>query len=394
MTGRGSDARDGLDVVYVNYNSSDLLLDSLRSLLAHTSPDELGEIVVVENGSAPGEAARLSELPGSVELIGSDRNLGYGAACNLGATRGRSKHLLFLNPDTLFLPGTIRELLHVLRAHEGRVLAGPRQFADPELVFTISPLRGVSVFGEVSDVLYARGWWGESSLRYLDRRVEATRSDSPSPVRCLSGSALAAGRATFESLGRWDEDFFLYSEDTDLGVRARAAGVPVLYVPSSTMVHFGEQSTATRPEESERAGRASRTTFLAKHGGPLGSRLSRAATRAAALLPALRRREDHARPVAPDHEFRFPEPSPDRGLRVFELGRSPLFDNCLTALTTGDSFRIPGSFLDRLPAGRFFARLAEKPRGGRWRERGLFRIEKEERRNPLSESAEEVSARS
>ena len=156
----------------------------------------------------------------------------------------------------------------------------------------------------------------------------------------------------------------------------------MLYVPSSTMIHLGEQSTATNREESHRAALASRATFVAKHGGPGLGRLSRAATRVAELLPALRRRSDRARSVAPEHEFRFPDVGGDREHRVFELGRSPLFDNCLTAFPTGDSFLIPAPFRDRLPPGRYFARLAEKSRGGRWKERELLRFDKEERRKP------------
>ena len=365
--------RGSVDVVLVNYNSTRFLLRSVASLLEHATP-YLARVVVVDNASRPDEGASLASLPPGVTLVRAPRNLGFAAACNLGAARGDAPTLLFLNPDTMVLPETVPGLLRALEQHHGAALVGPRQHPDRSRTMTVSPLVGTSLLADATHALYERGWLGERSLHLLRWRAELLQAAEPVRVRGLSGAALAMGRAVFQALGGFDERYFLYVEDTDLCLRARDRGVAILYLPHVGVVHFIDQSARQDRQTALDAAAAGREAFFAKRHSRIVRAAARAAAAAATRLPLRGHRADRAVPHDPDGPFRFPA-SP-RGRGVFELARSPLFDNCLTAFFRGDAFRLPDDVLSHLTAEPCFARLAEETGPGRWEERALFRVER------------------
>lgn len=104
------DGRNLLDVVIVNWNTGDCLRTCLRSLAAAGSGLRLGPTVVVDNASWDGSAAQLPASP-EVVLMSNPTNVGFAAACNQGARVGSAPYLLFLNPDTVLLPDTLRSVL-------------------------------------------------------------------------------------------------------------------------------------------------------------------------------------------------------------------------------------------------------------------------------------------
>jgi GT2 family glycosyltransferase len=367
-----------LDVVYVNYNSSRLLLDSVDSLLTHDRAESLVDrIVVVDNASRAEDAAWLDRLPDAVHLIRADRNLGFAAAANRATRETRGEHLLFLNPDTRVRAETIPGIHRILQRHGGRALVGPRQYADTAGRLSIAPLIPTSLPGELMHVLSMRGWFAGTSLRFLRQRVDMYAREEPIPVHVLSGAALGVGRRTFEWLGGFDEQFFLYGEDVDLGLRARARGIPRLYLPRVGIVHWIEQSTGTNRVRAEQAMRTGREAVFTKHHHRVSRLIQRAACRIAVTLPRREDRWRRARPFDPTAALDVGEP-PDAGRWAFELGRSPLFDNCITAFPEGASFTIPAGLLERIPPGTYFARIAAERRRGAWEERSLLRFTKQE----------------
>ncbi len=372
-----------LDVIYVNFNSTDLLLDSLTSLRNQAGSSGIAvRTHVVDNRSRPDAAAALDRLPGDVDLIRADRNLGFGAACNLGARKGRAPLLFFLNPDTLVLPETLPGLLEVLRRHDGEVLAGPRQFADLERRFTIAPMRGTTLWGDVADTLHDRGWLPKLTLSCLHQRMAVLARQAPVPVREVPGNALAVGRRTFERLGGFDTRYFLYHEDSDLCLRARALGLPCLYLPGTGMVHWLERSTDTERPLAEASIQRGHDDFLKSHYNPSARRLTALAMGVVKRLPCLGRRADRAADMNPDRPLSLP-PASAGCRRVVEIARSTLFDNCLTAIPEGDAFSLPTGLHARLFPGEYFLRVAAESRPGRWREHSLHRLVKKSPAEPI-----------
>ena len=365
-----------VDIVYVNHNNTRLLEESLSSL-RRVYPRLIDRITVVDSGSRLEETGHLAHLPADLDVVRSEKNLGFARAANLGARRGNAPNILFLNPDMVLLPNTVTGLLRELAARDGRALVGPRQFADEACIFTISPLRPASMFGDVADLLYERGWLREASLSWLGHRARILDRVSPAEVRVLSGAALAVGRRTFEELAGFDEAYFLYSEDADLCRRAARHGIPSVYLPGVPVVHWTERGTHGSNSMADAPPNVGRARLLTSHHGPLARTTGQPSRGGVACLPALRKRRLAAETASLDTELALPVD--DAGSRwAVEFGRSPLFDNCLTAFPEGERFQLPAGLRERLLPGIYYTRIAVQEERGGWRERKLLRLTKVE----------------
>ncbi|HWP43779.1 MAG TPA: glycosyltransferase family 2 protein [Blastocatellia bacterium] len=206
-------------IIIVNYNAGEKLLRCLDSVARSIESD--CEVVVVDNASTDGNAEKLSQRR-DLLFIRSETNLGFGAGCNLGARRSRAKYLIFLNPDTTVEAGWIEALLAPLESCDRAGLATAR------ILLAKSPER-INACGNrihITGITLCRG-------------LGMTRDDFPEveEVDAVSGAAFAVRRELFEMLDGFDEETFLYMEDTDLSLRARLAGWRTLYAPQSIVYH-------------------------------------------------------------------------------------------------------------------------------------------------------------
>jgi GT2 family glycosyltransferase len=221
----GAAARSGaaparLRVILVNYNGGEAVLRCLRSLRESVWED--AEVVVVDNASTDGSAAAIEREYPEARLVRSARNRGFGAGCNLGARDAEGETLVFLNPDTTVEPGWLQALAGALERDEqaGLATAQVRLLDDPGRINTCG--------NEVHLT-------GLALCRGLGR--PAGEFDRGQEVGAVSGAAFAIRRELFAALGGFDEDFFLYMEDTDLSLRARLAGFRCVYAPEAVVYH-------------------------------------------------------------------------------------------------------------------------------------------------------------
>jgi GT2 family glycosyltransferase len=190
------------------------LLDSLQG------QDGLDEVVVVDNGGG-GEEIEAARAREGVRVLDAGGNVGFAAGSNLGAREARSDVLVFLNPDTVVVPGAIAQLAKTLEDESiGIAMARLRLLDEPE------KLNASGVAVHVTGV----GWaaqFGEpaESVREL--------ADVPS----ASGTAMAMRAETFRELGGFAEELFMYVEDVELGWRARLAGYRVVVDPAADVYH-------------------------------------------------------------------------------------------------------------------------------------------------------------
>ena len=120
-------------VIIVSYNTRQLTLDCIKSALSQsgTMPCKL---LVVDNASGDGSAEAIAAEFPQVELIRSEKNLGFAAANNLAARHANSDWLLLLNPDTVVLDGAIDKLVAFADTHpEFSIFGGRTLFADRSL---------------------------------------------------------------------------------------------------------------------------------------------------------------------------------------------------------------------------------------------------------------------
>ncbi len=235
-----------ISAVIVHYRTPSLLEAAVAALHedARTSAVSL-EVVVVDNGaaSAAGEAA-----PEGLEaqVLRPADNLGYAAGLNLGVEHATGDVLLLMNADVAVEPGCLRALLDALG---GADIAGPRLFWDRGCRLMLPPQALRTRRAELDAAWAERSpAWGRSFRRRWRRRARAFWQ-AEAPVICyeLTGACLAVTRDGWGRVGRFDEGYRLYFEETEWLLRARSAGVRAVLAPAARCVHAYDQSAKREP---------------------------------------------------------------------------------------------------------------------------------------------------
>ncbi len=229
-------------VVIVTYNSSEHIGACVDSALGEL-PDDGSEVVVLDNASGDGTADLVEQRWPQVRLIRSPDNLGFARACNRAAATSTSRYVLLLNPDAVMLPGCLAALLDLARRRPAGGLYGGRVFTsdgevDPMSCWGRPTIWSTFCFATGLSTAFA------SSERFNPEGIGAWRRDVERSVDIVSGCLLFADRAAWERLGGFDERFFMYGEDFDLGIRAVAAGYEPVITPDAGITHVGGASSA------------------------------------------------------------------------------------------------------------------------------------------------------
>lgn len=216
-------------VIFVNYQSADILRRALRSL-----PEMWQlEIIVVNNDRS--EEKKLEALRREIDffLISSGENIGFGAGANLGALHARGEYIFFLNPDAFWQWGTFSEASRFFRLHPKVAVVGVKiiDFSGfPEKWSVGMPM---SFFELVKNNI------GLPSSRHI------LESKKPIGVGWVSGAAMFVRKSAFEKIGGFDERFFLYFEDADLCYRIRKECGSVVFYPDIAIHHDGGGSCSS-----------------------------------------------------------------------------------------------------------------------------------------------------
>jgi N-acetylglucosaminyl-diphospho-decaprenol L-rhamnosyltransferase len=229
-----------LDIVIVNYETPDLVDDSLRSI-AELAPGILGDVIVVDNSADAGAAESAVRRHPSARLVRPGSNVGYGAGANYGVAAGAADYVLVLNADARLHGGAVEALVADLERHPAAGIAGPR-LVDINGISQASCSRFPTA-GRL--VIHETGLWKLwRSTRFADRFAPFFDPGVAATVPCVLGAALCIRRRDFESVGGFDQDYFMYYEEVDLCRRLLDRGVVTRYVPSATVGHIGAASTA------------------------------------------------------------------------------------------------------------------------------------------------------
>jgi O-antigen biosynthesis protein len=215
-------------VIIPVFNKAEFTFQCLRSLVREVDFDET-EVIVIDNASTDETPELLAHFSRVVRVIRNDENRGFVDACNLGAAESRGRYLVFLNNDTVVLPGWLTALVETAERDQTAGAVGS-MFLYPD-----------GRIQEAGAVVWSNGeafhyGWGRSPE---DRRFTFARE-----VDYCSGASLLVRRELFERLGGFDRRYApAYYEDTDLCMGVRSLGYCVVYQPHSRLYHF-EGATA------------------------------------------------------------------------------------------------------------------------------------------------------
>jgi GT2 family glycosyltransferase len=213
-------------VVVPTYNGLRHMAGVLGALQQQAFSDY--EVIVVDDASSDATAQWVTENYPWVRLIVNRRNIGFAASCNTGAAAARGRYVVLLNNDTEPESTWLAELARTIAAHpDAAVVASKLLLYDRrDTLHTTGDVLGPD------GIPHNRGVWEQDSGQY----------DAAVDIFSGCGGASAYRKDVWQALGGFDEDFWMYLEDVDLGFRARLLGCEAIFAPGARVYHRLSQS--------------------------------------------------------------------------------------------------------------------------------------------------------
>lgn len=230
-----------LSVVIVNYNVKHYLEQCLNSVCKAVGNVPSAEVIVVDNASSDGSVEYIRERFPHINLIASDKNLGFARANNLAIRQSKGEYVLLLNPDTIVAENTFAHFVDFMDKHPDAGACGAYML-HTDGTFALESRRGLPTpfvaFCKMSGLtsLFPKSHiFGRYYMRYLDE-------SEINPIEIVSGAYMFLRREALDKAGLLDEDFFMYGEDIDLSYRILKSGYRNYFVPSPILHYKGEST--------------------------------------------------------------------------------------------------------------------------------------------------------
>lgn len=218
-----------VSVVIPNWNGWEMLEVCLKSLLTQTYKNF--EVIVVDNNSQDDSGNLIKKYFPETKVIKLDRNYGFAKAVNIGIKNSLGEYIFLLNNDTKVDKLCINNLVKVLDQKEevGMVASKMLNFYNPKIIDSAGDY--IDAVGHANNIGYGQ--------------VDSEEYNLPGYVFLVNGGGSLYRRSLFDNIGYFDEDFFAYFEDVDLGLRAQLQGIKGWYEPSAVIYHI-HKATSSR----------------------------------------------------------------------------------------------------------------------------------------------------
>ena len=231
----------------VSFNTRDLTLKALETLLAHAG-DITMRVIVVDNASADGSADAIAQTFPQVDLVRSEENLGFARANNLAAEMVTSEWIVLLNPDTETHPGAIRNLVDFGRAHPQAGIVGGRTVFRDGSTNIASCWNRMTVWSLLCSVSGLTSML-PSSATFNPEGMGGWQRDSVRHADIIVGCLLAIPTRLWRKLDGFDPRYVMYGEDYDLCLRAADLGYRPMITPDAQIMHLVGAASATRADK-------------------------------------------------------------------------------------------------------------------------------------------------
>lgn len=207
-----------LSIIIVKYNEPQLLLGCLESLIIK---DLRYEIIVVDNCSEDNSEEIIKDKINYVIWIKNSSNLGFGRACNIGIKQAKGKYILLLNPDIILNKDTIHICLSIIKNNETTGVLGCK-LLNPD------GTHQNSVYYHIADYM---------DVLKQNLIVDYFYKFKPKNIKAVMGAFMLIPKNIFESVGLFDPDFFMYSEELELCNRIYNKGFDICYCENVSAFH-------------------------------------------------------------------------------------------------------------------------------------------------------------
>lgn len=231
-----------LSIIIVNWNTKDILKQTLLSVLNETKSIDY-EIIVVDNNSSDGSVEMIKKDFPSVVLIENNDNKGFAGANNDALKIARGEYLMLLNSDTIVLDQALEKMVKFLDENKDVMMTGPK------LVGKKGEFQEVcrkNIPNIKNSFLYLFGIKDKSEGSYRNK----TNPEESGYWDSISGAAMMMRREVYEKIGGLDERYFMYAEDIDYCKQVFDMGWKTYYLSSANIVHLGGESSKQRSTKS------------------------------------------------------------------------------------------------------------------------------------------------
>lgn len=239
-TEHNQQTRLDVSIIVVSWNTREVLRNCLQSVYEQTQGIDF-ELIVIDNASADGSAEMVKSLFPQVVLIENPANLGFPAANNQGIDITWGRYVLLLNSDTVILDNAICKVVEFADKHADAAVVGCKVLnpdRTPQITcFMFPSLLNLFLAATYLYKLFPRSrFFGRELMGWWDR------SDT-CEVDVVGGCFMLVQTEAIRQVGKMDEQFFLYCEETDWCYRFKKAGWKTIFTPEAQIIHLSGQST-------------------------------------------------------------------------------------------------------------------------------------------------------
>jgi len=237
-----------VSIIIVHYQNKKVLKNCLNSIKKNLTLKH--EVIIVDNDK---------------------NNIGFGAGCNKGAKLAKAKYLFFLNPDTILFKNSLEKLVKFLNTNPKASAVAPillNQHKNPYPIQGtnhLTPLRGIFAFSFINKYFpnnpVSKSYW-----------INVLNQTKPIKAQVLPGSAFLIRQEVFNQFNGFDENFFLYFEESDLFYRLTKQNHQLFILPSAKLIHYWGKSTP-KSAKIRKIFNSSRFYYFKKHFGLLKATL-------------------------------------------------------------------------------------------------------------------------
>lgn len=236
-----------VSIIYVNYKTKEITLNSISSVIQHTKGITY-EIILVDNNSKDGTVEETKERFPEVIVIESDKNLGFAGGCNLGSKYANGKYILFLNTDTILIDNSIKLMFEFMEKNKeygaiGVLLVDDKNNITQSWGDFLPFSKGIKEFG-ILPILpkSVREKLSKQTKSFEEFENKFFKGKDVMEVDYIIGADLFIRKDLFEEIGKFDERFFMYSEEADLQIRLKKKGYKIGVIKGTRIIHLESKS--------------------------------------------------------------------------------------------------------------------------------------------------------